>query len=126
MGPFETLIAYSLYSMTQSGAYQFECGYIYNGTLVHEGTPMYGADWDGKAYKSIVVLNHNLTPVQKVQMFAHEWYHWARLNNGTFNKFNTYEEERLAYEYAADPANWDYGILRFKCAEEAPTAKISG
>ena len=112
-------LSVALLSVVISGgnpAYDFQCGFTIDGMLVHYGIPKYDAVWAGRAWKDRIVIDPRLSDEDKVMVFAHERFHWQRMNNGSWDNNDKTNEEILAYEYASDKKNWDYSFLRFKCA----------
>ena len=98
-----------------SFAYNFSCGYEIDGILIHEGIPRYGQGWWGFAVKDRIVIKEGLSDEDKMGVFAHELMHYRRMQNGSFNRYDLEEEERLAYLYGWNESNWDEKILRHKC-----------
>jgi len=102
----------------RSFAYNFSCGYEIDGILIHEGLPRYGQKWWGFATKDRIVIKQGLSPEQRMMVFAHEFMHYNRMQNGDFNSKDLKEEERLAYLYGWNESNWDERINRFFCVED--------
>lgn len=122
MGSFTALILLSMAIAQMNTGYTIDCEYTINTPegplLVHEGTPKDPkAGWAGLAYANRIVLNHGIDRSLRPQVFAHEYLHWKRLNNGSFSLYDKANEELLAYEYSEFPLDWHSDIQKFRCID---------